>query len=905
MNKDEFTDWCRKNSIAPDNRKTIEHIRNSPPSRSVRSGRGVSGRFPSRKMGVTIQFESHKNELPFIYELEHDENVLEYYDQPPRIKLNHSSAKERNFGYMHTPDFFVITQRDAFWVECKTEEQLQKISIEKPHRFQNDGNDNWMCPPGEQHARKHGLTYKVRSSKEINWVFQQNIEFLADYFNDQIEVPANKKAVVFQIVKSIPAIVLEHLLVDIKKSPAEITSDDVYTLIARELLYIDLRSQLLTEPLKTNVFINMATARAYSEVIRTNTTADASYVPTISLKPNTKIIWDNREWTIVNVGLNSVSLVNDQEDATEIPIGIFTEFAGNGSIEGVRSVEIAGIHPQIEKTLQTANSSMLSEANKRLDYVREYLATKEVPENFQRSLRTLQRYAERYKRAEKSYGNGFVGLIDEVNPGNKTRKIAKQQRDLITEFIENEYEQIKQKSMKTVFGSYLLKCDEIKIEPVSYKTFGKEIKRRNKHDQVSARKGSRAAYNLEEFHWNLKQTTPRHGTHPFHYVHIDHTELDIELNDSVTGKNFGRPQLTLLIDTFSRRILAYFITFDAPSYRSSMMVLRECVRRYGRLPQNLIVDGGKDFHSIYLDTLLAVFECTKKTRPPAQSRFGSVMERLFGTTNTEFIHNLQGNTQIMKNVRQVTKYVNPKNHSVWTLPNLYKMCDRYFYEVYDTKRHTTLGESPQEAFERGMMLYGKRSHKLIPYSDEFKLMTLPSVKPETRKVHVGRGIKLNGIYYFCDAFRHPEVENTKVPVRYDPFDTGHVYVYVKNNWIKSLSEYHSVFSGCTEKERLLATDELKKRKGNSTVKFNTTARQLATFLKSAEAEEVLQKQRIADRELKTSLRLVKNKSTSAETFRPYSEVSELTGADTLDIQENMHQQEEESFSNTFKRLGDF
>ena len=50
----------------------------------------------------------------------------------------------------------------------------------------------------------------------------------------------------------------------------------------------------------------------------------------------------------------------------------------------------------------------------------------------------------------------------------------------------------------------------------------------------------------------------------------------------------------------------------------------------------------------------------QKTRPPAKSRFGSVIERMFGTTNTMFIHNLKGNTLIMKDVRQVTKSVNPK-----------------------------------------------------------------------------------------------------------------------------------------------------------------------------------------------------------------------------------------------------
>jgi hypothetical protein len=90
-----------------------------------------------------------------------------------------------------------------------------------------------------------------------------------------------------------------------------------------------------------------------------------------------------------------------------------------------------------------------------------------------------------------------------------------------------------------------------------------------------------------------------------------------------------------------------------------MMVMRECVQRHARLPQIIVVDGGREFESVYFETLLARYECSKKTRPGAQPRFGSVCERLFGTTNTRFVYNLLGNTQITRNVRQVTKSVSP------------------------------------------------------------------------------------------------------------------------------------------------------------------------------------------------------------------------------------------------------
>ena len=74
----------------------------------------------------------------------------------------------------------------------------------------------------------------------------------------------------------------------------------------------------------------------------------------------------------------------------------------------------------------------------------------------------------------------------------------------------------------------------------------------------------------------------------------------------------------------------------------------------------LVVDGGKEFRSRYFEALVNSYSGSKKYRPWAKPRYGSVIERLFGTTNTEFVFNLLGNTQASKVPRQMTKAVNPK-----------------------------------------------------------------------------------------------------------------------------------------------------------------------------------------------------------------------------------------------------
>jgi putative transposase len=158
------------------------------------------------------------------------------------------------------------------------------------------------------------------------------------------------------------------------------------------------------------------------------------------------------------------------------------------------------------------------------------------------------------------------------------------------------------------------------------KTFLLAVKTRPQYAQLLRREGRRKAYSREPFHLELELTTRRHGDRPFEIAHVDHTELDVELVCSRIGRNLGRPWLTLLLDAFSRRILSVYVTFDPPSYRSCMMALRICVMRHGRLPQTIVTDGGKEFASVYFQSLLAAYECTRKTRPPAEA-FAAGLER--------------------------------------------------------------------------------------------------------------------------------------------------------------------------------------------------------------------------------------------------------------------------------------
>ena len=267
LNDADYIDWCLQLGLAETTRATITAARSRNPTRRVGGGRqNVSGRYPSRKMGVTIQFESHRVELPFVYEMEHDPAVLEYYDQPPSIPLAYPTASGRRLSVMHTPDYFVLRHDSAGWVECKTEGDLEKLAIKSPHRYVRDDAGNWRCPPGEAHASALGLDYRVWSSTKVDWNLQRNLQFLDDYLRyDSGSTAGPVNAAVKTIIEAEPGISLLDLLV---KVHGVVEPDVIYSLIASGEVYVNLSKAVLAEPAHVRLFANARVAAEYREISR-------------------------------------------------------------------------------------------------------------------------------------------------------------------------------------------------------------------------------------------------------------------------------------------------------------------------------------------------------------------------------------------------------------------------------------------------------------------------------------------------------------------------------------------------------------------------------------------------------------------------------------------------------------
>ena len=623
LSDEEFLLWCRRAGLSQEAQELIAKLRSSAPTRRVGGGReNVSGRYPSRKMGVTIQFESHRVELAFIYEMEHDADVLEYYDQASSIRLYYQSANDRRLGVMHTPDYFVIHTGSAGWQECKHERELERLEQKSPHRYCRNGDGRWQCPPGEAYAAPFGLYDRLRSSAEIDWTLQRNIQYLEDYWRfDAIGVAAEVREIVAAEVAAAPGLRLSDLFRNIHGVASR---EDVNRLIAAGDIYVDLKAAGVMEPDKVRVFPSREASLACHHI--ENHLGCRGRPQFVRLAPGACIILDGRLSSMVDFDEKTISLRGADSTATVLPLETFEALVKDGRVAP------AGVQvPEVRiSALAAASEGDLRVANQRFEIIQRYLNRQPGPDGTPVPERTLRLWAASYRKAEAQCGSGYLCLIPKTSQrGNRGSRLPEESRTLLNNYIEQIYETLKQKSKFAVWAALLHACQEKGIVAPSYATFCLATRRRPAFESVLKRQGRRAAYTHESFCWELEPTTPRHGDRPFEIGHIDHTELDVELVCSHTGRVLGRPWMTLLTDAFSRRCLALCLAFDPPSYRSCMMILRECVRRHGRLPQIIVIDGGPEFQSTYFEALLARYECIKKTRPPAKARFGSCCERLF------------------------------------------------------------------------------------------------------------------------------------------------------------------------------------------------------------------------------------------------------------------------------------
>ena len=441
-------------------RDLLIHIRNSPPSRTPGARRGnMPVWYPSKKMQCIIKAESAKVEFAFLLQAEHDDDVLEVWDQPPSIPLEYEDRRGRVQRPLHTPDYFLFRTSSAEWVECKTSQELVKQAETRPNRYHLNERGIWRCPPGEAYAAKYGLTYRVWASDQVNWAAQENALFLEDYYQDleRLVVPEVTLAALTQAVKDHPGILLSDL-----RAQTSIPADLINIAIARHDLYVDAATHRLSEPWRTPVFLTRKVARLFPlPSPQEDKEGGTSHLPV----------------TPENFTPEGRALL-EQASETDLAMALFRNRV---------------IHPEDYQDDEQAQTAARRAA---------------IP------VRTRQYWQQLYRIGETRYGSGFLGLLPHYRNCGGTRKIDAEVIALIHQVLETHYDTTTRKPKRGAYGEYLKCSDERHLKAVGQKTFYLEAKRHlGAYDQAVIREGTRAAYPFKDFVHEQERTISRHGSY--------------------------------------------------------------------------------------------------------------------------------------------------------------------------------------------------------------------------------------------------------------------------------------------------------------------------------------------------------------------------------------------------------
>src|SRR5260370_10765309 len=200
-----------------------------------------------------------------------------------------------------------------------------------------------------------------------------------------------------------------------------------------------------------------------------------------------------------------------------------------------------------------------------------------------------------------------------------------------------------------------------------------------------------------------------HGDFPFEVVYLFHVQLDM---NSECSRHEEIPEIlraTFAVDAHSWRLLAVCVASDLPRCASYLKVLRECVRRYARLPQTLVLTEESGCNDRGFEAFLHLYRITKVEHSLTGPDKASPIELLFGMTERGFIEDLMNNSQASESHGETTKADPPDPGARLSLDVFSKRLCHWCYEVYDPRPHPALGHTPREAYEADLLTSGTRS----------------------------------------------------------------------------------------------------------------------------------------------------------------------------------------------------
>lgn len=370
------------------------------------------------------------------------------------------------------------------------------------------------------------------------------------------------------------------------------------------------------------------------------------------------------------------------------------------------------------------------------------------------------------------------------NCGSRKPRTSAKEQELFFQSVRKYYATPKRPSVKSAYIRYkkLVRDIDNGDEPLSEKAYRNRIKNMDQMKLAHARGGKRMMYSKS----NTSSVVDRSlkSKVAFQRAHIDHHVVKCFLVWGNDGKieYVGRPWLTLLIDEATDMVLGYHFSFAKPTRMADGCVLRDCVRRYGKLPEEIVADHGSDFKSVYFRSLLASEKMTLTFRPKSMSKAGSEVERFFNEFQTQWLNQRQGNMVDKYAARSVDGKFASRKMAVSEPADLLREFGQYL-EHRNNKLKGAKTKTAAGAFAGSNQVYGFVGRQIV-YDERF----IVSSAVETEKYSVDRNdIKIDEIRYSHPELRNTRLTKSKIEVRIEPENPYIVYAFVNNKWVSCVA----------------------------------------------------------------------------------------------------------------------
>lgn len=412
---------------------------------------------------------------------------------------------------------------------------------------------------------------------------------------------------------------------------------------------------------------------------------------------------------------------------------------------------------------------------------------------------TLYRWLSGYK----STGTVTGLLSQKRGRKNGTVFIAEDIEKIIKDTIKNDYLIKERPSIKSVINKIKIKCLERNLALPSNNTIRNRINKITQYEFFEKRNSKNIVKD------RFSPATKKYSAdYPLQKVQIDHTRVDLHIVDDEYRTSIGRPWLTLAIDIYSRMIVGYYLSLDAPSGVSVGMCIVNAILQKNKLLNqfeldtewnvwgkfdNIFTDNGADFRSFSVEQACLANGIHINFRPIGKKEYGGHIERLIGTTMTE-VHDIPGTTY--SNIKEKMHY-DSEGNACMTFDEFEKWLLIYITKIYQHNIHSGLKTSPYSKWKEG--IFGTKYTPGIGYPqipgdiESLTIDFLPSIERTVQK----NGVTIDGLTYFDQILRtkirgydigyETSNSNPKYIFKRDPRDISFIWFYDNTQ-----QEYHKI-----------------------------------------------------------------------------------------------------------------